>query len=198
MSLSSQRITRAIKLIFQGIKIPFLKSFMLSVMNLKLLAGSAPALIPFCYYWWGWEPWKIKTDKHHERAFYFLTFKFCFSCGNCSNLFQLFICMINHLFINLSQNIFGQKWPTTYFDEGSEAIFCNIFTFDDTFWFHICLRFLFIFVWNFKRSGPFLSLLPVTGFITFSTLFASKEIMIRVKIAQISVQRQTRKYDPCI
>ena len=102
MSLSSQRITRAIKLIFQEKKIPFLKSFMLSVMNLKLLAGGAPALDPFCYYWWDWEPWKIKTDKHHERAFYFLTFKFCFSCGNCSNLFQLFICMINHLFINIS------------------------------------------------------------------------------------------------
>ena len=68
---------------------------------------------------------------------------------------------------------------------------------NDTFWFHIYLRFPFKFVWNFKRSGPFLSLLPVTGFITFSTLFASKEIMIRVKIAQISVQRQTQKYDPC-
>ena len=68
---------------------------------------------------------------------------------------------------------------------------------NDAFWFHIFSRFLYIFIWNFKRSGPFLSLLPVTGFITFSTLFASKEIMIRVKIAQISVQRQTQKYDPC-
>ena len=82
---------------------------------------------------------------------------------------------------------------TYYFDEGSEAIFCNIFIFDDTFWFHICLRFLFIFVWNFKRSGPFLSLLPVTGFITFSTLFASKEIMMCKNCSNVcTTEHQTR------